>query len=110
MLVKSKTSAARGWTGVQRQYAYPPLKAPTGFLTGAAATVLASRRRDEDRNVLELRRGAVEAVCRKARIEGAKILEAMTDEEGLTKINSLWLVRRDRVERVWSWGGVFDCA
>ena len=52
----------------------------------------------------------MEAVCRKARIEGAKILEAMTDEEGLTKINSLWLVRRDRVERVWSWGGVFECA
>ena len=63
------------------QCAYPPLKAPTGFLTGAAATALASRRRDEDWNVLELRRGAMEGVCRKARIEGASILEAMTDEE-----------------------------
>lgn len=80
----------------------PPLKAPTGFLTGAAATELASRRRREVWNVLELRRGAMEVVCCKARIEGARVLEAMTDEEGMMTINTLWLVRKDRVERVWS--------
>lgn len=42
----------------------------------------------------------MEAVCREARIEGARILVAMTDEEGMTMIKGLWLVRRDRVERV----------
>lgn len=44
----------------------------------------------------------MEVVCCKARIEGARVLEAMTDEEGMMTINTLWLVRKDRVERVWS--------
>lgn len=34
----------------------------------------------------------MEAVCRKARIEGARILEAMTDDEGMTTIKGCgWL-------------------
>ncbi len=44
----------------------------------------------------------MEAVCCKARIEGARNLDAMTDEQDMTTIDSLWLVRRNRVERVWS--------
>lgn len=55
---------------------HPPLKAPTGFRAGIAVAV-ASRRRADDRNVREVRRGERVEVWRKARMQGARLLEAM---------------------------------
>ncbi len=55
---------------------HPPLKAPTGFRTGIAVAV-ASWRRADDRKDREVRRGGRGEVWRIARMEGARILEAM---------------------------------
>lgn len=68
---------------------HPPLKAPTGFRTGMAVAV-ASCRRADDWNGLEARRGEDSEVWRKARIVGARILEAMV-KGGLVVV--LWLQR-----------------
>ena len=61
--------------------AHPPLKAPTGFRTGIAVAVASCNRADDDRKVLEVRRGESVEVWRKARIEGARILEAIARRE-----------------------------
>lgn len=58
---------------------HPPLKAPTGFRTGMAVVAVASCRRAEDWKVREVRRGERGEVWRKARREGARILEAMVE-------------------------------
>lgn len=65
---------------------HPPLKAPTGFRTGIAVAV-ASCRRADDWKVLDVRRGESAVVWRKARIEGARILEAMVRERD----SELWV-------------------
>lgn len=59
---------------------HPPLKAPTGFRTGIEVAV-ASCKRADDRKVLEVRRGERAEVWRRARIEGARILEDMVKGE-----------------------------
>ncbi len=61
----------------------PVLNDPIGLLTVAAPAVLESSRREEDWKPLEARNGEVAAFWQKARIEGARILEAILGFEGL---------------------------
>ena len=60
---------------------HPPLKAPTGFRTGIAVAVASCCRCADDLKVLDVRRGERVVVWRKARIDGARILEAMARRE-----------------------------
>lgn len=83
---------------------HPPLKAPTGFRTGMAVAV-ASRSRADDWNALTVRRGESVDVWRQARIERARIWEAMV-KGGVSM--SFWLrggVWRcgGGVKREWVW-------
>lgn len=67
----------------------PSLNAPTGFLIGVVATE-ESKRRDDERNVREVWKEDVVADWRKARIEGARILEVMAFVEDV--ITVIWSV------------------
>lgn len=73
-----------GWWG-GGGFTHPPLKAPTGFRTGIVVAV-ASRRRADDWKVLEVRKGESVDVWRKARIEGARILDAMVKGWSLAEL------------------------